>query len=72
MIQFIPLFIIFKFPVWVQLGYIVICLWFAILGRNRIGGFWCFLFASVLLSPVVGFMMLLVAGKKKPPQALKD
>lgn len=71
MAQYIPLFVILKLPVFIQIGYFVVCLWFAILGRNRIGGFWCYLFASVLLSPVVGFMMLLVAGKRpqRPPKS---
>jgi len=35
MMQFIPSFIILKFPSLVQPAYLVICLWFAILGRNR-------------------------------------
>ncbi len=65
MIQLIPFIFVLKLPVYMQLGYAVLALWFAIIGRNRKGGFWCYLFASIMLSPVVGFMMLLVSEKKK-------
>lgn len=64
MIQFIPFVFVLGLPVYIQAMYFVISLWFAIIGRNRKGGFWCYLFASVLLSPVVAFMMLLVSEKK--------
>lgn len=65
MANYLPLILIFRFPRVFQIAYFVVSLWFAIMGRKRRGGFWCFLFASVLLSPVVGFMMLIVAGEKK-------
>lgn len=63
-VRFIPFILILQFPIHVQGFYFVLSLWLAILGRNRKGGFWCYLFSSILLSPVVGFMMLLVSGKK--------
>lgn len=69
MVQMIPFVFILSSPIYVQIAYFVISLWFAIIGRNRSGGFWCYLFASVLLSPFVAFMMLLVAEKKTPDKA---
>lgn len=64
MIQVIPFIFILQLPIYIQLIYFVFALWLAVLGNKRKGGFWCYLFASVLLSPVVGMMMLLVAEKK--------
>ncbi len=69
MLQMIPFIFVLSTPIYVQAAYFVISLWFAIIGRNRRGGFWCYLFASVLLSPVVGFMMLLVSEKRPSDRA---
>lgn len=38
---------------------------FAFLGRNRKMGFWGYFFATLLLTPFVGAILLLVSDKKK-------
>ena len=35
-----------------------------LLGRNRRFGFWGFFFASILLTPVIGLLLVIAAGKK--------
>lgn len=34
-------------------------------GRNRKMGFWGYLFASILLTPVIGLLLVIVSDKKK-------
>ena len=43
-------------PVWLVGALLV-----AILGRNRRFGFWGYFFASLLLTPIIGLLMLLAA-----------
>lgn len=38
----------------------------AILGRNRKMGFWGYFFASLLLTPLFGLLLLLISGEKTP------
>jgi hypothetical protein len=40
----------------------------ALLGINRTMGFWGYFFASLLLTPVMGLLLLLVSGSKSNPQ----
>jgi len=42
-----------------------------VLGRNRKFGFWGYFFASLLLTPVIG-LVLVLASDKKPPKPLED
>ena len=51
-------------PFVIYLGFCYAC---ASLGKNRKLGFWGYFVASVLLSPVIGFILLL-ASDEKPPQ----
>ena len=44
--------------------YIVLSLLIAYLGKNRKFGFWGFLFCSILLTPIVGFVAYLASCKK--------
>ena len=41
----------------------------AILGRNRRFGFWGYFFASLLLTPIIGLLMLLAAIPTKADRA---
>jgi len=36
-----------------------------VFGMNRIMGFWGYLFCSIIFSPVIGLMVLLVSSKKQ-------
>ena len=42
-----------------------------LLGRNRKFGFWGYFFASLLLTPVIG-LILVLASDKNPPKPLED
>ena len=43
------------------IGYIILCLIVAVLGRKKTIGFWGFFFFSLLLSPIVGLAILIIA-----------
>jgi len=43
---------------------ILACFLIALLGINRKMGFWGYLFSSLLLSPVIGILLLLVSDPK--------
>ena len=40
----------------------------AFLGVNRSMGFWGYLFASLMLTPVMGMLLLLTSGAKSQPK----
>lgn len=40
----------------------------ALLGINRTMGFWGYFFASLLLTPVMGLLLLLTSGSKFKPK----
>ncbi len=61
---YLPLNFILSFPLPVQIGYFVLSFLIAIAGYNRKMGFWGYLFCSILFSPVIGLMMVLVSSKK--------
>jgi hypothetical protein len=45
----------------------------ALFGRNRKFGFWGYLFASLLLTPVIGLILVLASDKADPkPMENKD
>lgn len=43
------------------LGYLLLVLFIAVLGRYRKLGFWGYFFASLLLTPLVGFLLLIAS-----------
>jgi len=48
-------------------GFIFVCsLILGYFGRHKRLGFWGFFFASLLLTPLVGLLLLIVAGPAKP------
>jgi len=49
----------------VSLGYVAACLFIALLGINRRFGFWGYLFASFLLTPVIGIILIAASSKSK-------
>jgi hypothetical protein len=50
-------------------SWIILSIVIAILGRCYRFGFWGYFFASVLLSPVIGFLLYLAAIPTKHPDA---
>lgn len=56
----------------IKLGilYFVLALLIAWLGRNRKLGFWGYFFASLLLSPPIGALLVLVSGPLQLPARL--
>jgi len=40
----------------------------ALLGTNRTMGFWGYFFASLVLTPLMGLLLLLVSGSKSKPK----
>jgi uncharacterized membrane protein len=47
------------------LVYFLACLFIAIMGINRKFGFWGYLFGSLLLTPVIGFLLVISAEEIK-------
>ncbi len=61
----LPLNKIVAFPFSIQVLYFLLCFVIAVAGWNRTMGFWGYLFSSILFSPLIGLMLLIVSGKKK-------
>jgi hypothetical protein len=51
-----------------SIPYFAASLLIAFLGVNRTMGFWGYFFASLLLTPVMGALLLLTSGPKSTPQ----
>jgi hypothetical protein len=49
----------------IVLGYLILCTIVAILGRNKTIGFWGFFFFSVILTPIIGISILIIAKDRK-------
>jgi hypothetical protein len=47
--------------------YLLLCLLVGVLGRGRSMGVWGWFFFSVLLTPLVGALALLILGPATPP-----
>lgn len=63
--NFLPLAMVAKFPFPVQFFYFALSIVIGVAGMNRTMGFWGYLFTSILFSPVIGLMVVLVSGKKE-------
>ena len=48
--------------------YLIVSVIIALFGTNRKFGFWGYLFASLLLTPLVGIVLLLASDKKTHPE----
>lgn len=60
----IPINWIFAYPVPIQVAYLVASFVIGVAGINRKMGFWGHFFCSLIFSPVIGLMMILVSAKK--------
>lgn len=65
-IGLLPLNMIMSYPSTIQLLYFALSFVVAVAGWNKKMGFWGYLFVSILLSPLIGLMMVLVSGEKAP------
>jgi hypothetical protein len=52
--------------------YVALCALVAYLGRERKFGFWLYLLASFLLSPLVGMIIVLASEKKKSAPSMEE
>ncbi len=59
-ISFIPLNYVFIMPLSVQLIYFLSSFFVALFGKNKKMGFWGYFFFSVLFSPVMGALVIVV------------
>lgn len=66
MMSLLPLNMVAAYPAELQILYFSLCFLIAIAGYNRKMGFWGYLFSSILFSPIIGLMLLLVSEKVKP------
>lgn len=57
--------IVFSSPV-ITVVYFISCLVVALAGMNRKMGFWGYFFGSILLTPLIGLLLVLVSSKKSP------
>jgi hypothetical protein len=55
-------------PIILSAIYLICCLLVAILGRRKVMGFWGYFFGSIVLTPVIGFLLMLVSAKHKEPE----
>ncbi len=55
-----------------SLPYIGAALAIALLGINRTMGFWGYFFASLVLTPVIGTLLLLVSGPRAKPRVVDE
>lgn len=46
--------------------YIIVCLFLGAVGRHRVMGFWGYFFASVVLTPLIGLLLVVVSQKIGP------
>jgi hypothetical protein len=62
--QYFPIVLMLQLPLILQGVYLVLCLLVGIAGRNKAIGFWGTFFGSIVLSPVIGLLLVLVAKGK--------
>jgi len=47
-------------------AYVILCLLLAVLGRNLKFGPWAYFFASLLLTPIIGLLLVLASDPRRP------
>lgn len=50
-----------------SLSYILVCIFIACFGIGKKFGFWGYFFASLLLTPVIGIILIAASDKRKSP-----
>jgi hypothetical protein len=61
----LPISNIFSFPPTIQLIYFGLSIIIGVFGINRVMGFWGYMFCSIIFSPLIGLLVLLVSAPKK-------
>jgi uncharacterized membrane protein YhdT len=46
------------------LSWLVLSILIGAMGRHRMMGFWGYFFASIILTPIIGLLLVLVSSKK--------
>jgi len=64
MMSVLPLNFIFSYPVSIQILYFLSSFVIAVAGWNRKMGFWGYFFSSLIFSPLIGLMLVLISEKK--------
>ncbi len=59
-------------PIGIPLVYVAVSFVVGYLGRNRKMGFWGYFFATLLLTPFIGVLLLVISDKKKPNNDEED
>ena len=62
----LPLVMVLSYPLNVKIIYFAGCMLVALCGIRRRMGFWGYLFFSMIFSPILGLIVLLVSGRKRP------
>lgn len=62
--NFLPINMVLDMPLYGQSGYFALCFLLAFGGRKKIMGFWGYFFCSMLLSPVLGLLLLIISSDK--------
>lgn len=63
--EFLPIVAVLSLPIYAQLIYIALCLLVGFFGRNKVMRFWGNFFCSMVLSPIIGGLIILVSERKK-------
>ena len=61
----LPLVMVLSYPLNIKMIYFACCLLVALFGIRRRMGFWGYLFFSMIFSPILGLIVLLVSGRKR-------
>ncbi|RLC18649.1 MAG: hypothetical protein DRI57_08140 [Deltaproteobacteria bacterium] len=61
--QILPLSLILSYPPSIQILYFLLSFVIALAGWNRKMGFWGYLFSSIIFSPLIGLLLVLVSKK---------
>jgi len=68
----LPLVMVLSYPLNVKMIYFAGCLLVALCGIRRRMGFWGYLFFSMIFSPILGLIVLLVSGKKRSSKKKRE
>ncbi len=63
--SYLPLFMLMSMPPIIVVLYISLSLLIAFLGINKKMGFWGIFFFSIIFSPILGLIVLVISGNRK-------
>ena len=68
MLQLFPIVVVLQLPPLIQVAYLGLCMLVAGFGRKKVMGFWGLFFGSIILSPIIGLLLLIVSKNRSPRQ----